>query len=159
MRFNFNIISIFIFSLFLYSCTSVPKEYTPSGMAEVTIYAPYDDVKGHLIQSAQLKGWSIVSDNNFQTRFTKPCGQAFQCAMVKAFIGNTYSTTPNLEFTYQYMRVNNGVKVIVSSYEATTQMAFGQINRANLLNNNETFNATLSNLKQHKSKIEGMASK
>ena len=74
--------------------------------------------------------------------------------MGQALIGNSYSTPPQMEISFSWIKTNNGSKVLVSRYDMSTQMAFGQINRQTLLGNNTNFNQLVDLLNRVKRNIE-----
>ena len=155
MRIKFLVISLFSIIL-TSSCASVEKEYyTSSGKPEVTIEQNMATVKNHIMQSAQLKGWSILSDNNYQTHLVRPCGNGAQCIVGQALIGNSYSTSPDYHLIYQWISLDEKTtKVVVTDVYLSTQMAFGQTNKASLLSGNKSFNDVMNNLLRFKSELD-----
>jgi hypothetical protein len=98
--------------------------------------------------------WVITNDSKYSTTMTKPCGDGFGCIMGQALIGNSYSTPPQMEVSISWIETYNGNKVMVSRYDLSTQMAFGQVNRQTLLGNNTNFNQLVDLLNRVKRKIE-----
>ena len=150
-----NLILLFL-ALVLSSCATQPERMyiTPSGNIEVTIDAPYEVVKGRFIQKMALDGLNVKSDSDYQTVFIKPCGISLACSTYKIMLGNQYSTDPDLVVTYQWLRTDKGVRIMVTSYEITTTMPFGQVQRASLLGNNKQFNDAMSSLLSFKELLE-----
>lgn len=143
-----------ILSLLTACATPVERYVTSSGMPEVLIDASLDTVKPQMISGYQEGGWVVVSDTEFSTSFSRPCGPSLGCAVGQALIGNQYSTAPNLEITLSWIRRGDQSKVIMSDFSLSTQMAFGQINRQSLLTNNETFNREVDTLRSWKLSLE-----
>lgn len=146
---------ICILVMLLSSCANnhVKKIETASGQPEVSIsklYATKQEVKVLFVRSYQENGWAIAQDNEFSTRFSRPCGNGFSCMMGQALIGNSYSTSPNLEITLSWIEMSDKVKVIMTDFSMTTQMAYGQIRRQSMLGNNNTFNQEVQNLNSYK---------
>ena len=146
----------FITIIIVSSCATVEREYyTASGKPEVTIESNIETVKPHIIQSAQIQGWSILSDNNYQTHLVRPCGDGAQCIFGQALIGNSYSTPPDYHLIYQWIKLgDSSTKVMVTDVYLSTQMAYGQVNKASLLSGNQNFNDVMNNLMRFKSEIE-----
>ena len=149
-------ISIFLVLILVISgCAAQPEKYiTSSGKPEVTFNAPLDKVKEVLIPAYLANGWSIVNDTQYATSFTKPCGDGFACAMGQVLLGNSYSTPPNFELSVSWIKVDGGTKVMVSSYNLSTQMAFGQVKRSSLMTSNSNFNGIIDDLRTFKQEIE-----
>ena len=149
-------IPLFIACLFLFSsCVSQPERvYTSSGKPEVTINAPLEMIKDAILGAFAGDGWVIENDTKYSTTMTKPCGDAFACIMGQALIGNSYSTAPKMEIAFSWLKTTNGNKVIVSRYDMSTQMAFGQVNRSSLLTNNSGFNELVGLLERAKVNVE-----
>ena len=146
---SIRILSSFLSLIVLISCASQPERLytTISGKPEVTINAPIEDVKGAVIQRMAINSWTVKSDSDYVTTFTKPCtsgGSLMACATSQALLGNAYSTTPDFEATILWLKTPDGINVMLSSYNLSTQMPFGQVNRASLLGNNSGFNQTMS---------------
>ena len=142
---SIKILSLLLSIIVLVSCASQPERLytTVSGKPEVTINAPIEDVKGAVIQRMAINSWTVKSDSDYQTSFTKPCtsgGSLMACATSQALLGNAYSTTPDFDATILWLKTPDGIKVMLSSYNLSTQMAFGQVNRASLLGNNNLYN-------------------
>lgn len=74
-----------------------------------------DQSKNYVICSRQMEGGSSM--------------------MMQMAIGNAYSTTPQIKVRYSVSNFRTGAKVWAESW-AETQMAFGQVQRAPLNNNN-----------------------
>jgi len=89
--------------------------------------------------------WSIKEDTPNMFTLTRPCGTAFFCSMTQVLIGNSRSTLLQIDLSTNFIKTQNGVKIIVSKLEAWTQMPFGQINRQDMMGANEikTFQAQL----------------
>jgi hypothetical protein len=155
-------IYIILFSfIFLFSCASQPvKVETPSGKPEAVIKAPLDDIKSLLISRLQENNWVLVSDSKFMSSFTSSCldqYDAFRCSVGQALIGNSYSTTPVLEMTLSWTEYEDKVRVMVTGVNMSTQMAFGQVNRQNLLTGSAMHNDLTNWLKSAKVYFEGDA--
>lgn len=143
-----------ILSLLTACATPVERYVTSSGLPEVFIDAPLATVKPQMIAGYQEAGWVLVSDSEFSTSFSQPCGPSLGCAVGQALIGNQYSTAPNLEITLSWIRRGDESKVIMSDFSLSTQMAFGQTNRQSLLANNQTFNREVDTLRSWKTSLE-----
>ena len=116
--------------------------------------APLKIIKDAVIGVFASDAWVITNDSNYSTTMTKPCGDGFGCIMGQALIGNSYSTPPQMEISISWIETYNGNKVMVSRYDLSTQMAFGQVNRQTLLGNNTNFNQLVDLLNRVKRKIE-----
>ena len=142
-------------TLILASCVSQPDRiYTSSGKPEIMTSAPLEIIKDAVIGVFAADAWVITNDSNYSTTMTKPCGDGFGCIMGQALIGNSYSTPPQMEISISWIETYNGNKVMVSRYDLSTQMAFGQVNRQTLLGNNTNFNQLVDLLNKVKRKIE-----
>lgn len=152
-----NIFVLFCFVI-LFGCASQPVKYdTPSGKPEITINASIDDIKSLLISRLQQNNWILVSDTKYMTSFSSSCldqYDAFRCSVGQALIGNSYSTTPQLEMTLSWTEYDNSVRVMVTSYSMSTQMAFGQVNRSNMLSGSKMHNDLTDWLRSAKDYLE-----
>jgi len=149
-------IPLFIVCLFLFSsCVSQPERvYTSSGKPEITTNAPLEMMKEIIVGVFVGDGWVVENDSKYSTIMSKPCGDGFGCVMGQALIGNSYSTPPKMEIAFSWSKTTNGNKVMISRYDMSTQMAFGQVNRSSLLTNNTTFNDLVSLLGDAKARVE-----
>jgi len=143
------------FVVLLCSCSNnqIKRVETPSGQPEVSIpkqYATKKEVKELFVRNYQESGWALAQDNEYSSKFIRPCGDNFSCMMGKALIGNSYSTAPNLEITLSWIEMGDKTKVIMNDYSMTTQMAFGQIKRQTMLGNNNSFNQQVESLNSYK---------
>jgi len=146
---------ILTLTFILVSCVSQPdRAYTSSGKPEVLTSVPIEIIKDEVIRIFVEDAWVITNDSKYSTTMTKPCGDGFGCIMGQALIGNSYSTPPQMEISFSWIKTNNGSKVLVSRYDMSTQMAFGQINRQTLLGNNTNFNQLVDLLNRVKRNIE-----
>ena len=150
-RLPFLVACMFLFT----GCVSQPeKVYTSSGKPEVITDAPLELMKDAILGSFAGNGWVIENDTKYSTTMSKPCGDGFGCIMGQALIGNSYSTPPKMEIAFSFTKTMDGNKVMVSRYDMSTQMAFGQVNRSSLLTNNSNHNELVSLLERAKESVE-----
>jgi RsiW-degrading membrane proteinase PrsW (M82 family) len=122
---------LFLFGLvglvvLLSGCVSTPK--TSSGKPEVVIATQdVSGVKNLLVGAMVQRGFAVRDDSAYRISFTKAL-EGMNAVMTQMAIGNSYSTTPEIEVAYTITATANGVYV-VGSATASTQMAFGQIQK------------------------------
>ena len=141
---------LLLISSFLSCASQVVRYETASGQPEISIpteLASKKEVKDLIVRSYQEAGWNLIQDNDYSSKFIRPCGGSFSCVMGQVLLGNSYSTPPNFEIALSWIGMEEKTKVLISDYSLSTQMAFGQINRSSLLGNNKTFNDAINNLR------------
>ncbi len=127
---------------------------TVSGRPEVTIHSENTDlVKSAVINEMQILGFLLSDDSKYRLVFTKQM-EGGQAMMAQLALGNSYSTTPVAEVSYNITKIKSQIKVVGFS-SMSTQMAFGQVNRYDMENNNVWFNNIQSLLQKVKTEIEG----
>jgi hypothetical protein len=112
---------------------------TPSGRPEVVIDSnDMDLVKSSIINEMQTANYQLQNDSQYRLAFTKQLegGQGF---MAQLLLGNSYSTPPIAEVSFNLSKQASKIKVMEFS-SISTQMAFGQVNRGDMKDNNAWFN-------------------
>lgn len=135
-------------------CVTVERSaYTPSGKPEVTIKnTTLDRVSSEIVNEMSARGFSLVQQSTNSMMFNKQMtgGQAIGAQLL---IGNSYSTTPESEVRFMLSNSGNSVNVI-ADMSMSTQMAFGQVNRQPMNNNNAWFNEVHALLDKVRRNIE-----
>lgn len=141
-------------TLFLAACNTPERiAYTPSGRPEIMINSTdFDLVKSTIINEMQMQDFLLSDDSKYRLVFTKQM-KGGDAALAQLAIGNSYSTTPVAEFSFNISQVGDQIKVIGFS-SVSTQMAFGQVNRMDMKNNNAWFNDIQNLLQQVKYSVE-----
>ncbi len=124
----------------LASCATMESQNLASGPVEVQIdNKKLEDVKSKLIYrlSTSTPSWSIKSQASNSLTVTRPCGTSFSCTMMQALIGNSYSTMLQMDLNFVFIEDGSNVKVVVTSYDAWTQMPGGQINTQSVFAGNK----------------------
>lgn len=124
--------------ILLTGCTSVPlNKQTTSGYAEgIFENAQLDDVKNRFVFACNQKGYSIREASSNKVVCTKTM-EGMGAIATQMAIGNSYSTIPEELLVFQLAKMDNNIHVSVRNYRET-QMALGQINRAEIKNNKTT---------------------
>lgn len=126
------------FLLLLTSCAEqTPRiRVTQSGYPEtIFAHASLTDVRNRLTGACESRGIEVLdsSDNSVSCGKELQGGDAFIATVV---IGNSYSTTPMLKIRFNFYREGEDVKIVAHQW-IETQMAFGQIRKADMNNNNQ----------------------
>ncbi len=111
---------------------------TRSGRPEATIAASKDETVSSLIIAMQRGGFMLAEQTDNSVLFTKPMS-GLTGAFAQVLIGNSYSTTPQIEVRYVLSEIGESIRA-VAFLAMSTQMAFGQINRQDMRDNNAWFN-------------------
>ncbi len=124
--------------LMLGGCAQAPlNKQTTSGYAEgVFEGAQLDDIKNRFVFACNQKGYEIKEASSNKVVCSKTM-EGMGAVFTQAALGNQYSTTPEELLVFQLARMNNDVHVTVRNYRET-QMAFGQMSRAEIKNNKTT---------------------
>lgn len=144
-----------LFFITLSGCAMPPQRIaqTPSGRPEIILNTTdVDLVKATIINEMQVADFFLQDDSKYRLVFTKQL-EGNQGIMAQLVIGNSYSTTPVAEVSFNLSKVGSTIKVIEFS-SISTQMAFGQVNRMDMKNNNAWFNDLYSLLQRVKAKVE-----
>lgn len=134
-------------------CASVPRmAETPSGKPEINIQTTDAElVKATVVSVFSSRGCVLQNDSSYSMFFTKAIDPS-KAVLAQFIYGNNYSTVPELELRVNIIKNNNEIKVIAFA-SVSTQMAFGQIRREEI-NNNEDFNYLYTALQEVKSIVE-----
>lgn len=150
------IISVFAVCFLVLGCASSQRiAETQSGLPEIDIATTDKPLVKELIVSRNAsKGWLLESESGSSLLFSvTDTSGSFSAALTQVLIGNSYSTPPKYEANYIITTIGNRTKVIVN-LSVSTQMAFGQIKKYPLNNNNDVFNAVQGQLIKIKQEIE-----
>jgi len=99
----------------------------------VVIKAPLDQVKSALVSRLAPLGYNIVADTPYQMAFSKEVN-GFKGALAQVLMGNSYSETPKDTATFMFAASGDQV-MVTAAEELSVRMAFGNVNRTNLLDN------------------------
>lgn len=130
------LVLVWLIASLLSACSQTPlNKQTTSGKAE-GIYPNHspEQVIDALVQRCNEKGF-VVED---QSKNYVVCSKEMQgggAIFAQLMIGNSYSTTPQHKVRYSVSKFKTGTKVWADPW-IETQMAFGQIQKAPLTNNN-----------------------
>jgi hypothetical protein len=126
---------------------------TPSGRPEVDIATTdLDAVKSQIVAHMQAMNYMLQDESKFRLQFTKEL-EGDQAMWARLAIGNSYSTTPLAEVTFNLAAIRDATHVVVFT-AISTQMPFGQVNRSDMKGNNAWFNDFCFLLKSVKYAVE-----
>lgn len=109
---------------------------TQSGYPETVFrHESVSAVKNELVRACETRGSEVLdsSDNSVTCGKELAGGQAFVATLA---IGNSYSTTPMQKVRFNFYKEGADVKVIAHQW-IETQMASGQVSKADLNSNNQ----------------------
>lgn len=126
---------------------------TISGRPEMIIDSNNMDlVKSTIITTMNQGNFFLEDDSKYRLVFTKEM-KGSGAVISQLLIGNSYSTTPIAEISFNLSTIDNKIKIVIFS-SISTQMAFGQNRRVDMKNNNAWFNEQYQFLQQIRSSIE-----
>lgn len=122
------------------ACTTVERvTQTPSGRPEVTVAgSSIENMSAALLRGMQDRGYMLQNQQPNSILFTREM-EGGHAILAQLMIGNSYSTTPQMEIRFTLAEQPAGIRVI-ANISMSTQMALGQIRRHDLRDNNNYFN-------------------
>ncbi len=112
-----------------------PLNYTsPSGSPTITVSdKSQDEVKSSIITECLNEGWQIKDQGSVLICWNEM--EVMKAAFAQALIGNSYSTTPTINREMVITKSGNDVTVVGAQVWMETQMAFGQLQKQNIVSN------------------------
>lgn len=105
---------------------------TPSGTAEMAFPDKPQVTAGKISSKCMDVRWTVISSSNNEVTCEVPMTMG-QSVLTQALLGNSYSTLPRKFVKFSLGEINSTTRVQASSW-TETQMAFGQVQRADLSN-------------------------
>ncbi len=141
------IFKLTILSIIFSGCAQVPlKKITTSGKPErVFTNAKIVDIKSKIIERCAIKG-SQVEERGTNTIICTKMLDNGDAILAQMLVGNSYSSTPEQKLSFVVTQRNNDVFVIINSMWIESQMAFGRINRVELMDDHKNLNNLQSSL-------------
>jgi len=118
----------------------------------VVIKAPLDQVKSVLVSHLATQGYNIVTDTPYQLAFSKEV-TGVKGALAQVLMGNSYSETPKDTATFMFAVTGDQV-MVTAAEELSVRMAFGNVNRINLLDNKKNREGMQQLLNSLKARLE-----